>query len=637
MTEQLHAESGSGQASIPPPPSPSHVFVSQLSSSVVVSVPSLPSPAPSPRTSGAFEPLAPAGLDLLLHFQTLPRGRARNAFLRGLLAHCERDELLLLSTLLAPRLKRDFLGELPPELALHVLAFVGDAQTLARVSCVSKAWRNLLADEQLWRAMADRYNFNVSADAAFRRQFRRAYLTERNWRGAGRLVKANRTPDEGIVTSLAMDDELVVVGFNNHNVNLYDARDGSKRATLLGHQQGVWAICLVSRGGRLLDPAEHAPLPHRAPEDAAPPPVAVSMPEPEQATAPALGLGLGFAEPGVTLPANANGELLPGQACPMPAPASASAATDLRSDVCGATRGWGQPDAVVVSGSSDRTVRVWNARTGACEHILAGHGATIRCMKALQNRPIVVSGSRDSTLKVWDIERGVLLRTMAGHTDSVRCLDVYANQVVSGSYDTQLKLWDVDTGQCLRTFEGHTQPIYAVAYDGVSIASGGLDQITRVWSAEHGYCHGLLQGHNSLVCRLQLSPHRLCTGGADGRLLVFERAQNWKLTHRLAPHALTSLAGLQFMERGAAAGCLANDMLVSAANDGRVVLTDLRTGAEVRELSEKCDQVWCVGFRNDRLVVVCSRHAKTVVELWSFRPEDDDEHHDEQQAPEGAA
>ncbi|EJD36509.1 WD40 repeat-like protein [Auricularia subglabra TFB-10046 SS5] len=626
MAEQLLAETGSGQVYIPPA-SPSHVFVSQLSSSVVVSVPSLPSPAPSPRQSGSFGPLALAALDpsidLLLHFQTLPRGRTRNAFLRGLLEHCERDELLLLSTLLAPRLKRDFLGELPPELALHVLSFVEDAQTLARVSCVSKSWRNLLADEHLWRTMSDRYNFNVAAPGpagSFRRQFRRAYLTERNWRGAGRLVKSNRTPDEGIVTSLAMDDELVVVGFNNHNVNLYDVHSGAKTATLLGHQQGVWAICLVSRGGRLLDPSEHAPVPLHTPT-APPPSSSVSMPEPEQATAPALGLGLGFAEPGVTLARMYRDEYATGENCPMPAAADAEA---LRSDVCGATRGWGQPDAVVVSGSSDRTVRVWNARTGECVHILSGHGATIRCMKALQNRPIVVSGSRDSTLKVWDIERGVLLRTMVGHTDSVRCLDVFANQVVSGSYDTELKLWDVDTGQCLRTFHGHTQPIYAVSYDGTRIASGGLDQITRVWSAEYGWCQALLQGHNSLVCRLQLSPHRLCTGGADGRLLVFDVSQNYALTHRLAPHALTSLAGLQFMERGAAAGCLANDLLVSAANDGRVVLTDLRTGAEVRELSEKCDQVWCVGFRNDRLVVVCSRHSKTVVELWSFRPEDED-------------
>ncbi|KZV91535.1 WD40 repeat-like protein [Exidia glandulosa HHB12029] len=600
-----------------PPCSPfisSHAFVSQLSSSVVVSVPSPPSPNPSPRQSASFEytpqtlSLPDPALDLVLHFRRLPRGRARNSILRDLLDHCERDELLLVSTLVGPRLKRDFLGELPPELALHVLSFVEDAQTLGRIACVSKPWRGLLGDEHLWKNMAHLYNYNITPPDpySYRGQFRTAFTTERNWRHGGRLVKVNRSPDEGVVTSLAMDDDWIVLGFNHNYVHLYDAKTGVKRHTLLGHHQGVWAISLISKGGQLLDSSAYtSPL-------LLTPPSPESFPEP--ATLPALGLGLGFAD-------DAPSGSLPYSEMP-----TEDASDVLRSDPCGATRGWGQADAVVVSGSSDRTVRVWNASTGSIVHVLSGHTATIRCMKALQGRPVVVSGSRDSTLKVWDIEVGVLLRTLVGHSDSVRCLDVYGNHVVSGSYDCTLRLWDVDTGRCSMSFFGHTQSVYTVAYDGLRIASGGLDQITRVWNPNTGQCTAMLQGHNSLICRLQLSPRTLCTGGADGRVLVFDisRPEAPTLAHRLTPHALTSLAGLQFSERGASAGCLPNDMLVSAASDGRVVLTDLRTGVELRELSEKCEQVWCVGFKGDRLVVVCQRHAKTVVELWSFRPVEED-------------
>jgi F-box and WD-40 domain protein CDC4 len=35
-----------------------------------------------------------------------------------------------------------------------------------------------------------------------------------------------------------------------------------------------------------------------------------------------------------------------------------------RSDVAGATRGWGQPGALVISGGCDKDVRVWDVRTG---------------------------------------------------------------------------------------------------------------------------------------------------------------------------------------------------------------------------------------------------------------------------------
>ena len=64
------------------------------------------------------------------------------------------------------RLKRDFLRELPIELAFHVLAFVDDAQTLARASAVSRAWRALLEDEATWRTMCWRSGFVPSQQHA---------------------------------------------------------------------------------------------------------------------------------------------------------------------------------------------------------------------------------------------------------------------------------------------------------------------------------------------------------------------------------------------------------------------------------------------------------------------------------------
>ena len=37
-------------------------------------------------------------------------------------------------------------------------------------------------------------------------------------------------------------------------------------------------------------------------------------------------------------------------------------------------------DNVIVSGSTDRTLKVWNADTGSCQHTLHGHTSTVRCM-----------------------------------------------------------------------------------------------------------------------------------------------------------------------------------------------------------------------------------------------------------------
>ncbi len=54
-------------------------------------------------------------------------------------------------------------------------------------------------------------------------------------------------------------------------------------------------------------------------------------------------------------------------------------------------------DDLIVSGSTDRTIRVWNINTGVCQHVLYGHTSTVRCL-ALHG-DIVVSGSRDATVR----------------------------------------------------------------------------------------------------------------------------------------------------------------------------------------------------------------------------------------------
>ncbi len=69
----------------------------------------------------------------------------------------------------------------------------------------------------------------------------------------------------------------------------------------------------------------------------------------------------------------------------------------------------------------------------------------------------MLSGSDDKTLKLWDAATGALLRTFEGHTDVVTSVAFSPDgtRVLSGSGDKTLKLWDAATGALLRTFEGH--------------------------------------------------------------------------------------------------------------------------------------------------------------------------------------
>src|SRR5260370_32393650 len=72
---------------------------------------------------------------------------------------------------------------------------------------------------------------------------------------------------------------------------------------------------------------------------------------------------------------------------------------------------------------------------------------------------LVVSGSHDKTVKVWDAGTGKDLLTLQGHTDWVSSVAVSGDgrRIVSGSHDKTVKVWDTRTGRDLLTLKRRTE------------------------------------------------------------------------------------------------------------------------------------------------------------------------------------
>ena len=70
----------------------------------------------------------------------------------------------------------------------------------------------------------------------------------------------------------------------------------------------------------------------------------------------------------------------------------------------------------------------------------------------------IVSGSEDKTLKVWDAETGQERLTLKGHNGRVWSVAFSPDgtRIVSGSADKTLKVWDAETGQENADAQGHT-------------------------------------------------------------------------------------------------------------------------------------------------------------------------------------
>ena len=81
---------------------------------------------------------------------------------------------------------------------------------------------------------------------------------------------------------------------------------------------------------------------------------------------------------------------------------------------------------------------------------------------------MIISGSNDCKIKVWDATTGECLRTLAGHELLVRTLsyEPLSGRLVSGSYDRTIKVWDVKTGKMVREFRNlHLSHIFDIKFD----------------------------------------------------------------------------------------------------------------------------------------------------------------------------
>src|SRR5438270_85324 len=73
----------------------------------------------------------------------------------------------------------------------------------------------------------------------------------------------------------------------------------------------------------------------------------------------------------------------------------------------------------IVSGSWDRTVKVWDANTGREAVTLRGHTAEVNSVRFSPDGKRIASASYDQTVRVWDTQTGQRLLSLKGHTLAV--------------------------------------------------------------------------------------------------------------------------------------------------------------------------------------------------------------------------
>src|SRR5262249_29413183 len=100
------------------------------------------------------------------------------------------------------------------------------------------------------------------------------------------------------------------------------------------------------------------------------------------------------------------------------------------------------------------------------ELVLRGHTDAVWCVCVSADGKRVLTGSADKSLRLWDADTGKQLRVFAGHTARIigAAISPDGRSVLSGSDDGTTRLWDATTGKEIRRMTGHEGVVYGVCF-----------------------------------------------------------------------------------------------------------------------------------------------------------------------------
>lgn len=269
-----------------------------------------------------------------------------------------------------------------------------------------------------------------------------------------------------------------------------------------------------------------------------------------------------------------------------------------------------------VTGSKDRSIRLWDFTTGQLLKTLEGHAAGMIYTTFSRDDKYLFSQSDDCTLRIWDIDAGTSRIIASGTNVAVKSTIApderhFATAGLDGSVwyvgleDAEPKRISALNVNSITAQVGGKYPL-VFSPDGQHLFAGGLDGQVREWNLREEKVH-IWEGQTSPIVRIAMSPdgRQFIAASFDGSLRLWDRATG---KSRTLPSQDANVSVLLYSPDG--------KKFVSAGYDKSARVTDLATGQRRRFVGMQ-DVVTDVLFTNDgqRLVVASAEGAVRIFRL----------------------
>ena len=225
---------------------------------------------------------------------------------------------------------------------------------------------------------------------------------------------------------------------------------------------------------------------------------------------------------------------------------------------------------ILASASSDRSIRLWNLKTGWLRQVLDDRAINDGDLVFTPDGKLLVAASRDGSIKLWDLSSGNLHVRLDGHTSRITDLAISSDGKIlaSASHDRTIRLWNLPSGSLIRVLS-HSGAVHEVAFApaGQRLASALTDGTILIWNLLKPDLSTLFVTMPDEPGDLAWSPDGQALAVASGRSIFIFDSETSTIGAQLSGHA-DQIRSITFSADGTT--------LASASSDRTIRIWDPR-------------------------------------------------------------